>query len=151
MLIFLPRIYIVLIFSSLISDHTVLPNLLQCDPPPRTSDSSSSCAGGLWGRGYTYSLSCDSTQSPHGISVHPLTLQLMFPMVYMLCSRSHMKELWHVHGSWNPGREHWYPVIGTGGDVSSSILVRCQSHLPYENPPVLTGWLSFHKMLKDLK
>lgn len=67
MLIFPPRIYIVLLFSSLISDHPVLPNLLQCNPSPRAPNSSSSCAGGLWGRGYTYSLSCHSTQSPYGI------------------------------------------------------------------------------------
>lgn len=125
MLIFLLRIYIVLIFSSLVSDHTVLSNLLQCDPTPKIFYNSSSCIGGLWGRGYIYSLSCDSTPSPHDILCLCSPAPTHVPhALYTLFMKSHEGSL---TCSWlmEPSEKTLRSMRGTGGDASSSILARC--------------------------
>lgn len=118
-------------FSSVITGHVVLPDLLQCFPSPGISDSLQV----VWGRGrrgdrlYQLTLSPLSLGTTWYFSVYPLTLQLMFPIADVLCPQSHMKELWYFHGSRSPWREHWYLLIGIGENVSNSILVRCGWHL----------------------
>lgn len=120
-LIFSPRICIDSVSSSLILDHTVLPDLLQCTPSPRISD------------------------SLQGVELHLATfLSFIYNhrMVFLsqsvlswpsscsplpLCSaREATWRSFNCHGSWCSWREHYYPLMDIGKNLSNLILFICK-------------------------
>ena len=108
-LIFSPRICIVSVSSSLILDHTVLPDLLQCTPSPRISDI-------LQGVKLHLATFLSFSYNHHMVFLSQSVLSWPSSCSPLpLCSVHEATwRSFNCYGSWCSWREHYYPLMDTG-------------------------------------
>lgn len=106
---FPPSIYIVLALSSLITDHTVLPRLLQCVPSPRIPGSIQVVQEGCGGRGYI-SLSCPSTRSLHAVLCPSSCSSSRSPLLMCFLHEATWRsfDIFRVHGTLISRDRYWW-------------------------------------------